>query len=35
MVIGAPDDGGASTDTFLKALARHRHFDRETDPPLV
>ena len=34
MVVG-PAANGALADAFLKALARHRHFDRETDPPLV
>jgi catalase len=40
---GKPDPGlllGRSGDTaseeaFIKALAKHRHFDRETDPPSV
>jgi catalase len=34
IVLGS-GDGQAAADAFLKALARHRHFDRETDPPLV
>ncbi|HET7844709.1 MAG TPA: catalase [Xanthomonadales bacterium] len=29
---GAKRDGGAA---FIEALARHRHFERETDPPIV
>jgi catalase len=38
---GAPDPGlivdgtGAGPDAFVQALARHRHFARETDPPRV
>jgi catalase len=35
LVIGQPKDGASFTDAFIAALARHRHFDRETDPPLV
>ncbi|MDQ3069687.1 MAG: catalase [Acidobacteriota bacterium] len=27
--------GKAPIEPFLKALAKHRHFERETDPPLV
>jgi catalase len=27
--------GEAIVATFLTALAKHRHFERETDPPLV
>ncbi|MEP7306383.1 MAG: DJ-1/PfpI family protein [Acidobacteriota bacterium] len=34
VVIGQLDDSGVS-DAFINALAQHRHFDRETDPPLV
>jgi hypothetical protein len=26
---------GVAADTFMTALAQHRHFDRDTDPPLV
>ncbi|MEJ5988945.1 catalase [Ramlibacter sp. PS3R-8] len=29
------DAGDAATDAFLAALAKHRHFGRETDPPMV
>ena len=40
---GQPDPGfvlGQGADTsvlnaFVEALAKHRHFDRESDPPLV
>ena len=27
--------GEAIVDAFLTALAKHRHFERETDPPRV
>jgi catalase len=29
------DEGEAAIDAFIQALARHRHFERETDPPRV
>jgi catalase len=39
---GQPDPGlivaadpATATDAFIAAIARHRHFDRETDPPRV
>jgi catalase len=39
---GEPDPGlivatdvGAATDDFIAAIAKHRHFGRETDPPRV
>jgi catalase len=35
LVIGQLDDRGTAADSFMNALAQHRHFDRETDPPLV
>jgi catalase len=35
IVVGPSDDPGSAADTFMHALAQHRHFDRETDPPLV
>jgi catalase len=28
-------DAGAASDTFIAAVAKHRHFARETDPPRV
>jgi catalase len=28
-------DAGAATDDFIAAIAKHRHFGRETDPPRV
>src|SRR6185503_6375922 len=34
LVVGAASDESA-TEAFVAALARHRHFERETDPPLV
>ena len=38
---GKPDPGiivgkgGDATSAFIKAIAKHRHYERETDPPLV
>jgi catalase len=37
---GSPDpglvlDASGAADTFITALAKHRHFARETDPPRV
>ncbi|MGE0592339.1 MAG: catalase [Vicinamibacterales bacterium] len=29
------EDAAAATDAFIAAIARHRHFARETDPPRV
>jgi catalase len=34
IVIGQSNGRGAA-DAFISALAQHRHFGRETDPPLV
>jgi catalase len=34
LVIGKPGDS-AVTEAFMTALAKHRHFERETDPPRV
>jgi catalase len=28
-------DAGAATDDFIAAIAKHRHFARETDPPRI
>jgi len=28
-------DAGAGADAFVHAIAKHRHFARETDPPRV
>jgi len=33
-VLASPDPKTA-VDDFVAAIARHRHFDRETDPPRV
>ena len=33
LVFGTGEDG--SVDAFMAALAKHRHFERETDPPRV
>jgi hypothetical protein len=33
-VIVGPD-AGAVIDDFMAAIAKHRHFARETDPPRV
>jgi catalase len=33
LLLAAP--GGVDADAFVAALARHRHFERETDPPRV
>ena len=35
LVFGAVKQRDAAADAFVKALARHRSFDRETDPPVV
>jgi catalase len=41
---GAPDPGlllkdsgdpSSAVSAFAEALARHRHFERETDPPVI
>jgi catalase len=34
LIIGA-GDGKPPMDLFIRAVAAHRHFDRESDPPLV
>jgi catalase len=31
----ASSDPNTAADDFVAAIARHRHFDRETDPPRV
>ena len=33
--IAAPGDESTAAGAFLEALAKHRHFGREMDPPLV
>lgn len=35
LVLGGSKDSKSVGEAFVKALARHRHFDRETDPPAV
>jgi catalase len=35
LVLAGADNSGSVAEAFLTALARHRHFERETDPPLV
>jgi catalase len=36
LLLGADeDDSGATVAAFAGALARHRHFERETDPPRI
>ncbi|CAN5772786.1 catalase HPII [soil metagenome] len=34
LIVGAGSDN-TTVDAFIAALAKHRHFERETDPPLV
>jgi hypothetical protein len=31
----ATTDASTATDAFVAAIAKHRHFARETDPPRV
>jgi len=31
----AARDSAAACDAFAAAIAQHRHFARETDPPLI
>jgi catalase len=35
VVLGASGDATTLVEAFIEALAKHRHFARETDPPLV
>ena len=35
LVLGSSEAGDGAIETFMSALARHRHFERETDPPMV
>jgi len=35
LVLGRSDDGESLAEAFINALGKHRHFDREGDPPLV
>jgi catalase len=34
LIVGS-GDGEPPTDAFIQAVAAHRHFGRESDPPLV
>jgi len=35
LVFGASKESQSAATAFIAALAQHRHFDRETDPPIV
>ena len=35
LVVGAKNDADAAIEAFVTALGKHRHFERETDPPRV
>jgi catalase len=35
LVIGATADARAAIDDFVTALGKHRHFERESDPPRI
>jgi catalase len=35
LIVAEAGDAAAATEAFLAALAKHRHFGREMDPPLV
>ncbi len=35
LVFGSSGKADAAVAVFLRALAKHRHFERETDPPIV
>jgi catalase len=35
LVLGSSEEADAAIDAFMLALAKHRHFERETDPPIV
>jgi catalase len=35
VLVAAPDDLDAMLDQFMVAIAKHRHFERESDPPRV
>jgi catalase len=34
-ILASDDKGEAAAERFAEALAKHRHFERETDPPRV
>ena len=35
LVLGQANGAAAAIGAFIEAMAKHRHFERETDPPLV
>jgi catalase len=35
LLLAGSDDPSAAAAAFAEALARHRHFERETDPPVI
>ena len=35
LILVDADDADSAMDAFVQAIARHRHFERETDPPMV
>jgi catalase len=35
LIVQAAGDTGVALDRFMQAMARHRHFERETDPPAL
>jgi catalase len=35
LLLSADEDPSAAIARFADALARHRHFERETDPPVI
>ena len=35
MIESGAEDLANAIDAFMKAIAKHRHFERETDPPAV
>ena len=35
LVLQEEQGGEGVADAFVKAIARHRHFERQVDPPLV
>ncbi len=35
LVLGQAKGAGAAIEAFIGAVAMHRHFGRESDPPLV
>ncbi len=35
LIVVEAGEGGAALDAFMEAMRKHRHFGRETDPPLL